>query len=130
MHGERSTFEVPGGHREKGERIIDAARRELYEETGATDFELFPIGVYSVREASDTDASGGETYGMLYFADIKRMGRLPESEIKQVALFDEMPANLTYPLIQPKLMEKVKSTLRNRPNGALADSHGDLPSFS
>ncbi len=33
-HRERDTYEVPGGHREKGETILEAAERELREETG------------------------------------------------------------------------------------------------
>ena len=31
-HRDRDTFEVPGGHREPGEDIIDTAKRELYED--------------------------------------------------------------------------------------------------
>ena len=34
-HKERDTYEFPGGHIEPGESAEDAARRELYEETGA-----------------------------------------------------------------------------------------------
>ena len=33
-HKERDTYEVPGGHRENGETILEAAKRELFEETG------------------------------------------------------------------------------------------------
>lgn len=104
-HKERDTFEVPGGHREQGETILECAKRELYEETGAVAFELTQIGVYSVVRGDI------ETFGMLFFAEISELGKLPDMEIEQVYFFDDIPEKLTYPLIQPKLVEKVSKTL-------------------
>ncbi|ADZ81836.1 NUDIX hydrolase [Cellulosilyticum lentocellum] len=105
-HRERNTFEIPGGHREIGETIIETAKRELYEETGAIDFELEEITVYSVVNDNI------ETFGMLFFTEVKELGVLPDLEIEEIQLFDEMPETLTYPLIQPLLIERVKQVLK------------------
>ena len=47
-HKERDTYEVPGGHRETGENILETAKRELQEETGAVKYEIKLFCVYSV----------------------------------------------------------------------------------
>ena len=105
-HRERDTFEVPGGHREKGELILDTAKRELREETGATDFTIKPICVYSVKGKTRVDESlDEETFGMLYAADVFAFEEI-HSEIEKIVITDEMVDNWTYPLIQPKLMEE------------------------
>ena len=101
-HRERNTYEVPGGHREPGESIDDAARRELYEETGATDYALDRICVYSVTAPDNFD--GEETFGMLYYADIFSFEQELHSEIEKIVISDRLPENWTYPLIQPKLI--------------------------
>lgn len=102
-HRARDTYECPGGHREEGEDIFTTAKRELYEETGAADYDIKPICVYSV--SSDDDKT--ETFGMLYYADINKFEELPGSEIEKIELFDQLPELWTYPEIQPKLIEKV-----------------------
>ncbi len=103
-HKQRTTYEVPGGHREAGENIFATAKRELYEETGAVDFDIRPVCVYSVTAPGNFD--GAETFGMLYFANIKEFESELHSEIEKIELFDELPSSWTYPLIQPKLIEE------------------------
>lgn len=105
-HKERDTYEVPGGHREPEESILETARRELQEETGALKFEIKPICVYSVTGKTRVNATGEETFGLLCFAEISEFAKELHSEMEKVVLMDELPENWTYPLIQPKLIEK------------------------
>lgn len=111
-HKERNTYEIPGGHREKGEDIITAAKRELFEETGAADYNLVPVSVYSVTEQNEFGKEA-ETFGMLYFAEINSFSKLPDFEMEKICLFDELPSRLTYPQIQPRLVEKVEAALKD-----------------
>jgi len=99
----RTTWEFPGGRKAAGESIFDTARRELFEETGARKYCIEPICDYLVNDSCN------KTFGRLFFCKIDELGDLPESEIAEIKLFDEMPANLTYPEIQPHLISKTHS---------------------
>lgn len=107
-HRLRNTFEVPGGHRESGETILEAAVRELREETGALDFMIQPICAYSVTGKNRVNQTGEETFGMLYCAEIHSFSPELHSEMQEVCLFSEIPENLTYPEIQPKLIAEAQ----------------------
>lgn len=105
-HKDRDTYEVPGGHREFGESIMDTAKRELMEETGATEFDIKPICVYSVKGKTRVNENADdESFGMLFIADIVSFEEL-HSEIEEILITDTLVENWTYPLIQPKLIEE------------------------
>lgn len=94
-HNERTTWETQGGHIESGETPLEAAKRELYEESGALEYEIEPLFDYRFGEE---DAGG-----MAFAAEIYKLGDIPDSEMAEVGLFDTLPENLTYPHITPVL---------------------------
>lgn len=100
-HQKRTTWEIAGGHIEEGENSIEAAERELMEETGALKFNLRCIATYSVT----IDREMG--WGKLYLAEVFEIGPIPDvSEIAEIILTDHLPENLTYHDIQPHLFNK------------------------
>ncbi|MDD4796519.1 MAG: NUDIX domain-containing protein [Eubacteriales bacterium] len=107
-HSRRATWEIPGGHREAGESCEEAARRELYEETGALDFTLTPVCIYCVQRQDAT------SYGWLYFAQVHTLGPLPALEMAQVCAFAQPPLQQTYPQIQPALFAKTLQFLKEQ----------------
>ncbi|MCL2703047.1 MAG: NUDIX domain-containing protein [Defluviitaleaceae bacterium] len=102
-HRERDTYEIPGGRIEQSEPPMEAAKRELYEETGAESFTLRAMFDYSVTR------DGCTTNGQVYLAEISRLGMLPQSEIAEAILMNAMPPpeKMTYPAIQPLLYIKI-----------------------
>lgn len=101
-HKERDTWEMPGGHIEPGETPEEAARRELWEESGAEEFALYPAFDYW---AGDEKSESG---GQVYLAMITKMGPLPESEMAETALFEAFPESCTYPEIMTENFSVVK----------------------
>lgn len=96
-HRQRTTWETQGGHIEAGETPLQAAKRELYEESGAVKFTIKPLFDYWTKDPKDA------SYGEVFFADIEALDTMPVSEMAETALFNELPENLTYPNITPHL---------------------------
>gem|GEM_PF-98344 len=99
---ERDTFETAGGHIEKGETPFEAAKRELFEETGAVKFDIRPAFDYSVHTPEEY------SNGQVYLADVCELGEMPGFEMVEVKLFDKIPDKMRFPQILPVLFEKVR----------------------
>lgn len=96
-HEKRVTWETQGGHIEPGETPLQAAKRELWEESGAMEYTIKPLFDYW---ASDDI---GSATGAVYRADITKLGPLPESEMAEARLFDALPDQFTYTYISTVL---------------------------
>lgn len=92
---------------------METAKRELHEETGALEFTITPICVYSVIGKNRVNQTGEESFGMLYYADIYAFEDELHSEMESVYFFDDLPANWTYPLIQPLLVDEYLRRVNN-----------------
>ena len=101
----RDTFETAGGHIEDGETPLEAAKRELYEETGALKFDVTPAFDYSVSSATKYDN------GQVFLAQIYELGSIPDYEMAEVKLFDAIPDKMRFPQILPVLFEKVREMI-------------------
>lgn len=99
----KNTWEIPGGKIKDKETPLEAAKRELYEETGTVEVEIKPICIYFVFNP-----------GLLCYAKIKKIGVLPDYEMKEIAFFVKPPTNLTYPEIHPQLFNKVIEKLNKK----------------
>lgn len=104
-HRQRSTWETQGGHIEAGETPLACAKRELFEESGVRDAELYPVCDYWGFERY------GSSNGMVFLAVVHALGELPESEMKEIRTFDVLPAELTYPETTPKLLTEAAKML-------------------
>lgn len=101
-HKDRTTYEIPGGHREPNETIEECAKRELMEETGATNFTIKPLFVLGVEK------EGLEDYGQVFMAEIEEFSDKLEYEMEEVVFLDGEPMEYTYPDIQAEIIKRLK----------------------
>jgi 8-oxo-dGTP diphosphatase len=103
-----STWQTAGGHIEINEIPIEAAKRELYEETGAIDFDINPICYYCACDEPHETENIDWANGQVFLAKVNKFEDIPEgSEMECVKFFDEFPQNLTYPDITYKLLPQI-----------------------
>ena len=101
-HSGHRSWETQGGHIEENETPEEAARRELYEESGVKDADLIPVCDYFAYD------SEGSSNGRVYAALIRRLGDMPPSEMSRIEAFGALPDNLTYPFVTPVLFQEAK----------------------
>jgi 8-oxo-dGTP diphosphatase len=107
-HKKRTTWETQGGHIEIGETTLEAAKRELYEESGATDFDIVPLCDYRAWDENTGDGANG----VVFRAVITELGEIPESEMAEVQTFETLPKELTYPEIIHTLFDYISEQSR------------------
>ena len=107
-HKRRDTWETQGGHIERGETPMETAVRELFEESGVSDAALYPVCDYLGYD------DFGSATGVVFLADVHSLGTLPESEMKEVRMFEFLPEQLTYPAVTPRLMAEAFRMAREK----------------
>lgn len=108
-HKNRDTYETAGGRVESGEPVLEAAKRELYEETGALKYDIIPAFDYSVHIPTQNSS------GQVFLAYIHELGEMPPHEMSEVALFNTIPAKMRFPKILPELWRELNGWI-NRQN--------------
>ena len=107
-HKYRKSYEHPGGHVEQGETPMQAAKRELFEETGIADCKIIPLWDYEFI----WDDGIHKNNGRVFLALAHTLGDMPDNEMERIDLFDSVPLEFTYDReAEEKDIEKVKLIL-------------------
>jgi 8-oxo-dGTP diphosphatase len=108
----RDVYEMPGGGVHPGETALEAAKRELWEETGATEFDIEPafdfIGLMPHGEIWN---------GQTFYARIKTLGGLPDYEMDEVKLFNGLPDNMRFADVTEILYRRMQGWLNVQASG-------------
>lgn len=98
-------WDCVGGRVEKGETPLTAAKRELYEETGAIDFDIVPVRDYKRFSEDGTFCYNNREY----FVCVRKFSDLPQgSEMGKTGFFDVIPENFRYPNERDTKLEHFK----------------------
>jgi 8-oxo-dGTP diphosphatase len=125
-HKDRNTWETSGGHIERNETQLEAARRELYEETGSIDFDIIPVCDYwACDEPHETDKITWAN-GQVFLANVKEIGPLPESEMGCIDFFETFPQNLTYPDITNELLPYIINVIKRNGEEEITQEMGEM----
>lgn len=107
-HRLRDTWETQGGHIEENETPYDAAKRELFEESGIVDADIYRVcDYYGYNPYAHSNST-------VFVAIVHSFDTLPNFEMKEVRLFDTLPDELTYPNVTPKFFEQTKIFCREQ----------------
>jgi len=86
-------WDCVGGRVENGENPLAAAKRELFEETGAVDFDIVPVRDYKRFLEDGTFYNNNREY----FVNVHKFSDIPDgSEMEKIDFFDEIPDDFLY----------------------------------
>tara|TARA_B100000029_G_scaffold510530_1_gene602233 strand:- start:331 stop:759 length:429 start_codon:yes stop_codon:yes gene_type:complete len=113
------SWSLPKGHVDKGESILDAAIREIYEETGITDLKLIKslgdYGRYKIGLDGENDKSEFKTINIFLFTSNQKELKPIDPhnpEAKWIA-FDKVENFLTHPNDKEFYLKSVSSFINS-----------------